>query len=98
VLAATTLIALGGINVSVIAPIDVDLQHEPVHTVDDLVIIEDDLVIIEDDLVIIEDPTDTVTAAVAATPLVQREPVMFFVYLGMLSLLAIVATAAYLAF
>jgi hypothetical protein len=105
VLAATTLIALGGVKVSVIAPIDVDLQHEPVHTVDDLVIIEDDLVIIEDDLVIIEDdlviiedPTDTVTAAVAATPLVQREPVMFFVYLGMLSLLAIVATAAYLAF
>jgi hypothetical protein len=84
VLAATTLIALGGISVSVIAPIEVDLQHEPVHTADDLVIIAD--------------PTDTVTAAVVATPSVQRDPVMLFVYLGIMSLLAIVATAAYLAF
>jgi hypothetical protein len=91
VLEATTLIALGGIGVSVIAPIDVDLQHEPVHTADDLVIIADDLVIIAD-------PTDTVTAVVVATPRVQRDPVMLFVYLGILSLLAIVATAAYLAF
>jgi hypothetical protein len=70
--------------VSVIAPIDVDLQLEPVHTADDLVIIEDQ--------------TDTVTAAVAVTPHVHRDPVMLFVYLGILSLIVIVATAAYLAF
>jgi len=84
VLAVTTQIALGGKSVSVLAPIDVDLQHEPVHAADDLVIIEDS--------------TDTVTAAAVATPRVQRDPVMLFVYLGILSLLAIVATAAYLAF
>ena len=83
-LAATTLIALGGIGVSVIAPIDVDLQIEPVNTADDLVIIEDQ--------------AGTVTAAAAVTPRVHSDPVMLFVYLGILSLIAIIGTAAYLAF
>lgn len=65
---------------SVTAPIDLDLQHEPVLAVDDLVIIEDP------------------ARVVVAMPIVQRDPVMLFVYLGVLSLIAIIATAAYLAF
>jgi hypothetical protein len=75
-------------SVSVTAPIDVDLQHEPVLTVDDLVIIE------QPAEVVIEQPAEVVVA----TPLVQRDPVMLFVYLGILSLIAIVAIAASLAF
>ena len=73
---------------SVTAPIDVDLQHEPVLVVDDLVIIE------QPADVIIEQPAEVIVA----TPLVQRDPVMLFVYLGILSLIAIVAMAASLAF
>jgi hypothetical protein len=66
--------------VSVTAPIEVDLQHEPLLTVDDLVIVEQPVTV------------------VATTPLVKRDPVMLFVYFGILSLIAIVTTAAYLAF
>ena len=81
---------------SVTAPIDVDLQHEPVLVVDDLVIIEQpaDVIIEQPADVIIEQPAEVIVA----TPLVRRDPVMLFVYLGILSLIAIVAMAASLAF
>jgi len=55
--------------------------------------LQHELLLAADDLVIIEE-----RATVVATTLVQRDPVMLFVYLGILSLIAIVATAAYLAF
>jgi len=56
--------------------------------------LQHELLLAADDLVIIEERA----TVVATTTLVQRDPVMLFVYLGILSLIAIVATAAYLAF
>ncbi len=56
--------------------------------------LQHELLLAADDLVIIEEHA----TVVATAPVVQRDPVMLFVYLGILSLIAIVATAAYLAF
>ena len=56
--------------------------------------LQHELLLAADDLVIVEQPV----TVVATKPVAQRDPVMLFVYLGILSLIAIVATAAYLAF
>jgi len=54
---------------------------------------------IESEMVIISDEAQTDKASFASTATTQppRDPAMIFVYLGMLTLLAIIATSAFLA-
>ena len=79
---------------AVTAPIESEMQQDRL-TGDDVTVSDG----ASDDIVIISDEAQTDKASFASTATTQppRDPAMIFVYLGMLTLLAIIATSAFLA-
>lgn len=87
---------------AVTAPLDGEMQHGGLTVGDapvDEVVVDDvavDEVAVDDLVIIPDDPSvrEELHVSEAAT---QADPVMLFVYLGIITLLAIIATAAFLA-
>lgn len=70
---------------TITAPIDVKAPHEGLSAHDDIVIVDDAVTVAAPSQQYVVDPGT------------RRDPAMLFVYLGVLSLLAIIVTAAILA-
>ncbi len=78
---------------TVTAPIDVDTQHEDTFSSDDTASASDDSA--RDDLVILDQPV--AAQVVSLDAVTHRDPAMVLVYVGILSLIAIIAVSAFLA-